>query len=579
MIRTDDEKIINRLDFRGGMIDGASPFILEEMNSKIIYNASLDYIGELRKRRGWVRLIQDSLGPQPVRGLFIWKRKSNNTTYVFLVWNGNVYYTSDRMDWIQIADAHLTDVDTFIMDGFTDELYFMTGEEMLRWDGDDIRNVGIVGPTVAPTKDSDIVGDLTEGRRYEVVYQYFNTKNNKRSNISPSSEEVEATADGGIRFIVTCSDDPQVDKIRFYRSYGNSPGSYYYEGEVDNIGLTAYIDVTVADAVLSTDEPDKENTPPPKARFAVEHLARVFLAGTDEHPYRVYFSRPFPFHESFPQQNVLDVTKKTITALITLNQEIYVFMPSEIKVISTPLGGRPADTWQALPIESSNGCIARKSMATFGGYAYYLSYDGVYAFSGGVPIRISDAIRGHIEDINWEYADQAVGIIVGGKYFLSVPIGESEINDTTMIYNIALQSWTIHDGGFTHLVLDDDGMLAGSPEYGLVYDMFQGYDDDGADVDFYVRHGPVALQPYHVYKQGVVLYLLMEGEGNVEINIIDPEKNVVATATVPIEGFQYYRFPQSFTTRMFDISIHHSSKVPFRFLGYILRYRERREHA
>lgn len=94
------------------------------------------------------------------------------------------------------------------------------------------------------------------------------------------------------------------------------------------------------------------------------------------------------------------------------------------------------------------GCLARKSVVQVGNQIFFLSDNGVYAVRfedlynlRGASIPLSESIDPIIKRINKDYAYKAVAIYHDNRYYLSVPLDSSKVNNTILVYNFLNNGW------------------------------------------------------------------------------------------------------------------------------------------
>ena len=94
------------------------------------------------------------------------------------------------------------------------------------------------------------------------------------------------------------------------------------------------------------------------------------------------------------------------------------------------------------------GCLARKSVVQVGNQIFFLSDNGVYAVKfedlynlRGASIPLSEAIDPIIKRINKDYAYKAVASYHDNRYYLSVPLDDSTVNNTILVYNFLNNGW------------------------------------------------------------------------------------------------------------------------------------------
>ena len=140
----------------------------------------------------------------------------------------------------------------------------------------------------------------------------------------------------------------------------------------------------------------------------------------------------------------------------TLN-EFLVFMRNSIFYINTGndryvSGDGLSATSYIKTLATDIGCSARKSVVQAGGGVFFLSDSGVYflqpqpASAESMKLLtmadpISAPIDNVIQRINKNYAYRAVATYWNNRYYLAVPLDDSTVNNTVLVYNFILRQW------------------------------------------------------------------------------------------------------------------------------------------
>lgn len=116
------------------------------------------------------------------------------------------------------------------------------------------------------------------------------------------------------------------------------------------------------------------------------------------------------------------------------------------------------------------GCLARKSIQQIGNQILFLSDNGVYGVSfldeynlRGTELPLSESIDATIQRINKSHQSKAVSVYFDNRYYLAVPLDNSQENNTIIIYNFLNQQWesidTVSTEGFhvTNMFVAGDG--------------------------------------------------------------------------------------------------------------------------
>lgn len=98
------------------------------------------------------------------------------------------------------------------------------------------------------------------------------------------------------------------------------------------------------------------------------------------------------------------------------------------------------------------GCVARRTIATAGQYIYFLSDAGVYRLDSrldlklrGQTLPLSDPIANQLTDLNASLIEESVAIYHDNRYYLAVPLANSDTLDGVFIYNQLNEAWETRD--------------------------------------------------------------------------------------------------------------------------------------
>lgn len=140
------------------------------------------------------------------------------------------------------------------------------------------------------------------------------------------------------------------------------------------------------------------------------------------------------------------------------------------------------------------GLAAPLSVATVGADVFFLSHDGVYTVRQvldnrlqGTSRPLSEPIQPLINRIQWNHVEQAVAAYWNNRYFLAVPLDESDINNAVLVYDVLNGAWAglddgpvIHPKGFVKANVRGRQRLLMVDYDGLVYLYEEHYGDEGA---------------------------------------------------------------------------------------------------
>jgi hypothetical protein len=94
------------------------------------------------------------------------------------------------------------------------------------------------------------------------------------------------------------------------------------------------------------------------------------------------------------------------------------------------------------------GCVSTDSIANVSGSVFFLSQRGIYVLDPQLDTNLlantapmSVDIQKYINRINQKYAYNAYGKVYNGRYYLAVPLDNSQVNNAIFIYNLTNKMW------------------------------------------------------------------------------------------------------------------------------------------
>ena len=196
----------------------------------------------------------------------------------------------------------------------------------------------------------------------------------------------------------------------------------------------------------------------PKGKFIELHYDRLWIAGDPDNPDRVYFSTngvngadindwtiPLADEEEINMHGgFIDVRSYDGSGIIgmkvVMNYVTIFKSHSAYKVY-----GSSQENYEMVQIFSSEGAIGDKTICTGNNGLYFLNKDGIYYYDGTNTSLISTKVNKIFEELNINYADNAVGLYADNKYYLAFPTGDSTINNKLLIYNVTLGAFMLYD--------------------------------------------------------------------------------------------------------------------------------------
>ena len=311
-------------------------------------------------------------------------------------------------------------------------------------------------------------------------------------------------------------------------------------GYVDDNGkrfvLSSYEDALETDTKLGTIEEcyNAITTYCPTGEFMELHYDRLWIAGNKDNPDRVYFSTagvngadiedftiPISEEEEINMHGgFIDVRSydgaKIIGMKVIFNSVVIFKEKSAHKVY----GSNPSN-YQMVDLFSCNGAIADKSIVVGNNGAYFLNRDGIYYYDGTNTTLVSQKIKNTISKMNKNYANKSVGIYSNNKYYLAIPTGNSEVNNTLIEFDTINNSFMIYSVGNISSFLDYDYSVYYSSD-NSIYDLFN---SNGVPTNMYWESPNIDFGYKNARKMSEYIYFRAKGNGNIKFTLKSERKD------------------------------------------------------
>jgi hypothetical protein len=224
-------------------------------------------------------------------------------------------------------------------------------------------------------------------------------------------------------------------------------------------GLVTMLD---DDAFSEVDAPTNDMMP--RADFTTTHAGYLFVAVTNEtdgiHATRVRWSHP-GVPDAFRNDDYLDIDAGggRITGLMSFQDHLLIFKSSTMWA----LYGYDESSWQLIQVSTKTGCPTVTAMTRSETTAYFASstdLGGIYAYQGGQPIYLSEALRPAFEQfLNF---DNVFVSWCAQRLWVSVPwinnIGATQEPTSVFVFDptIGQGAWTMYRSNYGALALAID---------------------------------------------------------------------------------------------------------------------------
>lgn len=231
----------------------------------------------------------------------------------------------------------------------------------------------------------------------------------------------------------------------------------------------------------------------PAGQFISVYKSRLYIAGTNANPDRVYFSSIISStgNITWTSTDYLDVNPsdgQNITGLANNGTLLLIFKDRAMY----RWNGGATDPDLVVDV----GCSSQESIASRNGRTYFFNPFGVYVTTGGFPELISKPIQRWIDAIAGSYLDDVAGVCDDDHYYCSigdVTVDGESFNNVVLVYEISSQTWTVRTYPeqirlFANYIESDNtaNIMIGNDD-GDVQRFNNGSTDDGIVIPYKVR--------------------------------------------------------------------------------------------
>lgn len=295
-----------------------------------------------------------------------------------------------------------------------------------------------------------------------------------------------------------------------------------------------------------SDSDESSTNKAPSGKYIELYKERVWMAGVDIAPNRLYFSKDFdaddwtaPVTEGEANQHggAIDIPTwdgGSIIALKSLFRGLLVFKDKHVfNVYGTYPGNFTVDEI----FNSVTGKIYNKTIQAIENTAFWLATDGIYIYNGSSIVRISTRIRDFWDSINTDSLENAFGIIYNRKYICFVPTENSTIPNKAIEYDIENDSIVIRDGINASSCVEFDNKLVYSIGKKLyVYDSGDSYNGDNINSVWESGDLVFTLRGKKSLDRG---YMVASGNGTIRITSITEIRTVTYDVELSEEEKEY----------------------------------------
>ena len=216
------------------------------------------------------------------------------------------------------------------------------------------------------------------------------------------------------------------------------------------------------------------SAPPQNLRLLINTGNRLFAVGSGAYRNTLYASDILDA-SVWDSANSIVVNADDgdeISAIVQFYQNrIIVFKRRRIFQVTIPPDATSGADWIVELISNNVGCVAEQTAVQVNSDIFFLADDGIRSLVRSasddfttVGLPISEVIKDEIQAINTAEIGIASALFYDNRYFLAIPTGSNDYNDTLLIYNTTLQAfegvWSPQVMQFTLSNFSDEGVRA-----------------------------------------------------------------------------------------------------------------------
>lgn len=399
--------------------------------------------GKYTQRPGQEPVASANLSPDQNLDMVAWHKLEGNV-YLLAMHSGDLY------DFNQVTPTIVSGgTNCFASEGETNSIWFNNKvilgngiDSNKRFDGLDVIRDAVQQPDLGTMAlaDAGVSGHLRGTYTYKVAFLNGDGIEGEAS-VASTAISVANHHNVNITSIPVCPAGQNCSGRRLYRTV-DSGATYYRLTQIDDNTTTSYTDSS-PDTDLG-DELDEGRTKFPPVRYLLEHEGRLFgsyCLSSSGDVFTLYVSDKF---EHSVCRLITDVTTTvqggrfqvndpaagTLTGLGSFGSVVVLFSGGKSWMFS---GDQPSNF--SLTKLSDVGCTSHRSVVSTRERLIWLSWDGVYQWTGGPIQRISDDIKELIDSIPASGMAEASALVYDGRYHLYFP-------EFSLTYALDNGAWT-----------------------------------------------------------------------------------------------------------------------------------------
>ena len=381
---------------------------------------------------------------------------------------GTQLYTNQSSILTGLSTNLFTTLQPFRPLGDTTEWVYIADDNIMRkYDGTNVRNWGIIAPTLAPTLALTGGGTLTGDYTYVFTFaRVVGSSVVTESDPSPTSSTITASSSFITATITEVSTDPQVTNIRLYRTVASGTTHFFRQQRDNTLGSLVDDDAdTTLGAAVETD-----NEVPNTMSWVTEFQGHMFLCRDASNPHYLWWSKRF--REEVGASNFLEIGHPSdpLQGALPLAGFLGVFARNtKYRVVGNQTSG-----FVAIEALSSRGTPAVQAALVTARGVIFPARDGLFVTNFLEPDReLTQAIEplfyeqtvNDYAPIDWNRANEMALAEYKDRFYFSYPTTDG--NNQLAVFSTDTQQWYFfnYDERYHALYVEEDvdDFIGGGP--------------------------------------------------------------------------------------------------------------------
>lgn len=175
------------------------------------------------------------------------------------------------------------------------------------------------------------------------------------------------------------------------------------------------------------------DTNAPRSNLYTAHRYRMYGVDSDGRTLRYTAQGTITDWTLAGDAGYIDITNAVgkVTAIITYADHPILWTDNSMH----ELYGTGPDNYELVTISYKIGCVSRFAYCECDGKLFWMDYNGIYVYTGGLPSQIAYKASGILNGINWDYRHLITAGSVGDKAYFAIPY-KSTANNRIIVVDV-----------------------------------------------------------------------------------------------------------------------------------------------